>query len=183
MRNHEERELESGILQPYDLKSQILGLWSRNGNRSRVENVTQTVTEGVDHESLNPRLREWLKEHHNSPHFSTGLMKSMGIEKSNWEKSALWSKLQHRKMPPLIWDYRYSSPCPIGGLFSSWGIWRLEGDGPKMETRYLLLIGGSSINPSEMTPEEWQKQQEEELNTGPPLGAHTVRQDQHTSSH
>lgn len=36
-----------------------------------------------------------------------------------------------------------------------------------MGTRYLPLIGGSSINSSEMTPEERQKQQEEELNTGP----------------
>lgn len=43
----------------------------------------------------------------------------------------------------------------------------LEVYGPKMGTRYLPLFGGSSINPSEMTPEERQKQQEEELNTGP----------------
>lgn len=35
-----------------------------------------------------------------------------------------------------------------------------------METRHLLLIEGSSINLSEMTP-ELQKQQEEEFNTGP----------------
>lgn len=69
VRNYEERELESGMLQPNDLKTHILGLLSRNGNRGRVENVTQTVTEGIDHESLDPRLREWLKEHHNSPHF------------------------------------------------------------------------------------------------------------------
>ena len=40
----------------------------------------------------------------------------------------------------------------------------LEVYGPKMGTRYLPLIGGSSINSSEMTPEERQK---EELNTGP----------------
>lgn len=47
VRNHEERELESGMLQPDDLKTQILGLLSRNGNRGRVENVTQTVTEAL----------------------------------------------------------------------------------------------------------------------------------------
>lgn len=36
-----------------------------------------------------------------------------------------------------------------------------------MKTKHLLVIGGSSINLSEMTPGELQKQQEEEFNTGP----------------
>lgn len=39
VRNCEERELEPGMLQPNDLKTQILDMLSRNRNRGSVENV------------------------------------------------------------------------------------------------------------------------------------------------
>lgn len=54
-------------------------------------------------------------------------MKTLGAERSKWEKLALWSKLQHRKRPLQIWGYRHSSPYTIGGLFSNCDIWKEMG--------------------------------------------------------